>query len=111
MDFNTYQKKAKETAVYPSTVSITYPVLGLCGEAGEVAEIIKKALRSEQPFDTNKLMDEMGDVLWYLAALASDLRIQLSDVAERNIRKLANRKEEGTLKERSNAGKQGSGVS
>jgi NTP pyrophosphatase (non-canonical NTP hydrolase) len=97
MNFTEYQELAKSTAIYPSSFAKVYPALGLCGEAGEVAEKIKKVIRDgvdylhEEEFKA-ELTKELGDVLWYVAALASDLDISLDDVAEKNVEKLASRK-------------------
>jgi len=94
MNFTEYQELAKSTAIYPSRYAKVYPALGLCGEAGEVAEKIKKVIRDgvdylhEEEFKAD-LTKELGDVLWYVAALANDLDISLNDVAEGNIEKLA----------------------
>lgn len=96
-----YQTEAIKTAVYPTESEIIYPALGLCGEAGEVAEHIKKMIRdnegklSEERRD--KLLYELGDVLWYIALLARDLDLTLSDVAQFNLAKLASRQERNQL--------------
>lgn len=107
MNANEYQKKALETAVYPNSGEmggVTYTVLGLTGEAGEVSNKLKKIIRKGYTeIDigfAEGLMDELGDVLWYAAALAKELGYSLSDVMEFNIDKLAARKAEGTLKDR-----------
>ena len=102
MTFEEYQKKARETAIYPNKDNnFVYPVLGLVGEAGEVAEKIKKVLR-----DNNGVIDEakkqeiskeLGDVLWYLAQVAFELGLSLEDVACLNIEKLNSRKDRGKL--------------
>lgn len=103
MDFNEYQKKALETALFPREHKIVYPALGLGNEAGEVMGKIKKWLRGDDGKDSlseerrEALKDELGDVLWYLAVLAKDLDLDLSDVAEHNINKLHSRKERGVL--------------
>ena len=77
MDFQDYQQKARETAIYPSEHSILYPTLGLCGEAGEVAEKVKKVIRDKggefDEFDRMNIRKELGDVLWYMAQICSDL--------------------------------------
>lgn len=103
MRIEDYQRQAMQTAVYPSrgTGDIGYPVLGLAGEAGEIADHAKKVLRDDEgritPERREKIMDEMGDVLWYLAALATELQVGLTYVAERNLRKLADRASRGKL--------------
>ena len=101
MNFSDYQSKAKETAIYPDEFKVTYPALGLAGEAGEIANKVKKILRDDGGHVTenrrNDLSDEIGDVLWYIAALASDLRLNLDDVAHENIEKLRSRQERNTL--------------
>lgn len=68
-----------------------FAALGLCGEAGEVANEVKKVLDHGHPFNLNKLRDELGDVLWYLAELSSALGIPLSDVSAYNLVKLKQR--------------------
>lgn len=95
MDFNEYQDKAVATAIYGAGNAVIYPALGLANEAGEVLGKIKKVLRDkngEFTLETNKAIgDEIGDVLWYMAALCRDLNIQLGDVAKNNITKLLDR--------------------
>ncbi len=88
MELNDYQEKTKETAVY--THPVIYPGLGLAGEAGEVANIVKKALRDNH-LDKDRLKDELGDVLWYVARLAGDLEFTLEEIAEFNLDKLRRR--------------------
>lgn len=104
MTLNEYQDKASQTAIYPAVHSITYPALGLAGEAGEVANKVKKILRDGKGWSDelhkqkiNDIQDEIGDCLWYLAALARDLGTDLETVGTRNIEKLYARKEKGTL--------------
>lgn len=106
MELNEYQKKARETAMYPRMGNnFIYPTLGLAGEAGEVVEKIKKLMRNDGIETPEKLtvekrdeiVKEMGDVLWYLSQLASELDVSFDVVAERNIEKLASRKERGVL--------------
>ena len=102
MNFTEYQNLALSTAIYPKKYETIYPALGLCGEAGEVAEKIKKVIRDgvdygyEEEFKAD-LTKELGDVLWYVAALASDLDISLNDVAEKNVQKLASRKKRNKI--------------
>lgn len=97
MDFHYYQESAKETAIYPEQAKIFYPALGLAGEVGEVCEKIKKHVRDGRDLDKEDLTKELGDVLWYLAALATDLQINLNDVAVINYEKLKSRKERNVL--------------
>lgn len=70
-------------------------ILGLCGEVGEVAELIKKDLYHSRPIPEGKMLDELGDVLWYLTALATDFDLNLSDIAQHNIDKLRARYPDG----------------
>jgi NTP pyrophosphatase (non-canonical NTP hydrolase) len=97
MTLNQYQDAASKTAIYSSTHQILYPALGLAGEAGEVANKVKKMIRDNN-FDRNGIAAEIGDVLWYLAALSRDLNIDLHDIALENLKKLYDRKARGTLK-------------
>ena len=102
MNFDEYQKLAKSTAIYPYRYETIYPALGLCGEAGEVAEKVKKSIRVGLDFYEKKrfkesLTKELGDVLWYISALANDLEISLNDIAEQNIEKLASRKKRNVI--------------
>jgi NTP pyrophosphatase (non-canonical NTP hydrolase) len=101
MEFNTYQAMAAETAIYPQNCAITYPALGLTGEAGEVAEKVKKILRDKKglptPEDVAEIAKELGDVLWYISALAKDLGLNMNDIATANLEKLASRKSRGVL--------------
>jgi NTP pyrophosphatase (non-canonical NTP hydrolase) len=96
MDFATYQRRSRETARYPDTgANPIYPTLGLCGESGEVADKVKKVLRDQAgDFDADALEGlrlELGDVLWYVAQLASELNLSLDEIAEANLAKLASR--------------------
>ena len=96
MDFKTYQKKARETAQYPDLGSNNiYPTLGLVGEAGEVAEKVKKNIRDGKSLDGVGL--ELGDVLWYISALADDLGVTLEEVAQANVDKLTSRKKRNMI--------------
>ncbi len=100
MTFQEYQVAACKTAVYPNQGSnYIYPTLGLVGEAGEVAEKIKKVIRDEQQIMTSEkvqeLSKELGDVLWYIAQLSTELGLDLEDVASGNIQKLQSRIERG----------------
>src|SRR5688572_10330087 len=96
MNFEDYQSEASQTALYPRRLSnLEYPTLGLAGEAGEVANIVKKIQRDSGGVITDetrgKLLDELGDVLWYLSACADELGLTLDEVAAFNVNKLAKR--------------------
>ncbi len=102
MNLSEYQEKALTTALYPNQGSNPYyPALGLGGEVGEVLNKVKKIMRDHDGKLTDEyreiLRKELGDVLWYVAALASELDLDLDEVAQLNIEKLASRKERGTL--------------
>lgn len=104
MTLNEYQKAARATAVYPDEYKIIYPTIGLCGEAGEAAEKVKKAIRKAHGYtfkneiDYAGLLKELGDVLWYLANVCSDLGVDLEMIAQVNLDKLASRAERDVLK-------------
>lgn len=96
MDLQTYQRRSRATARYPDAGSNPiYPTLGLCGEAGEVADKVKKVIRDHDGLftdDTRAALElELGDVLWYVAQLATELGLDLEAVAEANLVKLASR--------------------
>ncbi|MDH3493321.1 MAG: nucleoside triphosphate pyrophosphohydrolase family protein [Acidobacteriota bacterium] len=96
MDFSEYQKLAGKTALYPRRLeNLEYPTLGLTGEAGEVANVVKKIQRDDEGILTEevraKLKDELGDVLWYISACADELNLTLNEIAEYNVGKLATR--------------------
>lgn len=102
MTFTEYQLKSRGTAIYPEAGrNIVYPVLGLVGEAGEIANKVKKIQRDdggELSQDRREaLKDELGDVLWYLAQVATELNLNLDDLANENLSKLFSRKERGVL--------------
>lgn len=96
MTFEEYQKKSRQTAIYPNAGNnFIYPTLGLCGESGEIAEKIKKVIR-----DKNGIIDEetkiaiqkeLGDVLWYLSQIVTELGLNLDEIAQINIEKLQKR--------------------
>lgn len=97
ISLNEYQRKAREFAVYPhkKSTGLTYTVLALCGEAGELANKLKKLLRiGKEPNkeDNAVLMDELSDVLWYVASTATELGYTLEQVTTFNIAKLTERK-------------------
>lgn len=103
MTFEEYQSKAKTTAVYPKIADeFIYPVLGLAGEAGELANKIKKIYRDHDgniAEDYRKeIAKELGDVLWYVSQIATEFGLSLQDdVAHGNLSKLASRFERDTL--------------
>ncbi len=102
MDLNDYQRESRKTALYPNLGSnAIYPTLGLVGEAGEVADKVKKILRDKKGvFDKaskHSIKLELGDVLWYISQLSSELGYDLEDVAHANLQKLNSRKLRGTI--------------
>jgi NTP pyrophosphatase (non-canonical NTP hydrolase) len=102
MNFNEYQEKARQTALYPNKDNnYIYPTLGLAGEAGELANKVKKISRDHgdvlDESQKQAISEELGDALWYVSNLASELKMSLEDVAQNNLDKLASRKNRGTL--------------
>ena len=102
MQLNDYQAAAKTTAVYTSAEQqLVCTVLGLNGEAGEVAEKIKKVIRDKNSVisdnDRREIQKELGDVLWYLAVLADTLGLDLESVAAMNLEKLRSRLARGSI--------------
>jgi NTP pyrophosphatase (non-canonical NTP hydrolase) len=102
MTFNEYQELTAETAIYPNKGNnLPYPALGLCGEAGEVAEKVKKIIRDDagvvSPDKRENIKKELGDVMWYVSAVATELQLNLQDIAKANIDKLFDRRERGVL--------------
>lgn len=102
MTFREYQKASRKTAIYPKAgKNFVYPALGLTGESGEVAEIIKRIIREKNgAIDKESkaaLSKELGDVLWYLSQLATEFNISLEEIAKQNIEKLKSRKARGLL--------------
>jgi len=102
MTLDEYQDLAIESAVYDPQFSIVYPALKLSGEAGEVSEKVGKRLRDfsgdlTDPEWQDTVAKELGDVLWYIAALARDIGWTLEEVAEANLSKLASRMERGVI--------------
>ncbi len=107
MTFDEYQKQAITTDAYGGkgaidSVAFMNKMLGLAGESGEVADKIKKIQRNKDSQlsaeDTIEISKELGDVLWYLSAIAHYLDLSLDDVAERNLAKLFDRKARGVIK-------------
>ena len=103
MQFIEYQREARKTAIYPNLGhNFIYPTLGLCGESGEVAEKIKKVIRDNEGQISNevktKIMNELGDVLWYVANLATELHLNLDVIVQSNIDKLKDRQQRNMIK-------------
>jgi len=104
MDFNEYQDLAGKTAIYPKIGShgLLYPVLGLAGEAGEVCEKVKKLFRDRGGVISEEFLasikNELGDVLWYLAAICRELNLSLDDIAKENLEKLFSRQNRDALR-------------
>jgi NTP pyrophosphatase (non-canonical NTP hydrolase) len=100
MRISDYQRLAKRTAIYPRKHKVFYPALGLAGEAGEVANKVKKIMRGDKMTREKKelLGDEIGDVLWYAAQLATDLGMSLEEIATGNISKLWGRWKRNKIK-------------
>lgn len=99
MNFNSYQAFTRTTAIYDKSIALSYLTAGLAEEAGEVAGKYKKWLRDgwEQSEFEDKVVAELGDVLWYLARYADELGYSLQDIAEMNVHKLSKRKENNAL--------------
>jgi NTP pyrophosphatase (non-canonical NTP hydrolase) len=101
MEIVEYQERAIATAVYGAGNAIIYPTLGLCGEAGEVSEKVKKILRdSSGEFSNEKKLEiakEIGDVIWYCNALARDIGYDLEAVMNMNLQKLESRRNRGVI--------------
>lgn len=102
MNANEYQRLAGRTLIDSPDAEYTgweimlvWNALGLAGEAGEVADTVKKAVFHRHPLDRDEVTKELGDVLWYVAALCTKLDVSLSEVMERNVEKLVKRYPEG----------------
>jgi NTP pyrophosphatase (non-canonical NTP hydrolase) len=102
MNLDDYQARSRKTAKYPVIGHpVIYPTLGLVNEAGEVAGKIKKVFRDKEGEISEEtreaLRAELGDVLWYLAQVATELNLSLDEIAESNIAKLYDRLERGKI--------------
>ena len=102
MLFSDYQTLSRRTATYPDAgENIVYPTLGLAGEAGEVAEKVKKLLRDDGGVMSDErraaLAGELGDVLWYVAQVATEAGLELEEIARANLDKLLSRQQRGVL--------------
>jgi NTP pyrophosphatase (non-canonical NTP hydrolase) len=95
--FSEYQHFSRRTASYPRDAWLSYPALGLVGEAGEVAEHVKKTIRDDRGEVSDERRAAIGDVLWYVAQLASELGLELEDIARENLEKLFSRQRRGVL--------------
>jgi NTP pyrophosphatase (non-canonical NTP hydrolase) len=103
MELSDYQERSRATAVYPGAgANLLYPTLGLCGEAGEVAEKVKKMVRDDAGVLSDErreaLAKELGDVLWYVAQLATEAGLDLDVIATGNLDKLLSRRERDVLR-------------
>jgi NTP pyrophosphatase (non-canonical NTP hydrolase) len=101
VEFSEYQRFSRRTAEYPREAWLSYPALGLAGEAGEVAEHAKKAIRDDAGAVSAErraaMAKELGDVLWYVTQLASELGLELDQIARENLEKLFSRQRRGVL--------------
>jgi NTP pyrophosphatase (non-canonical NTP hydrolase) len=101
VELSEYQRLSRSTAKYPRAEALTYPALGLAGEAGEFADHAKKVIRDDggevTPARREAMAKELGDVLWYVAQLASELELDLDEVARGNLEKLRSRQQRGVL--------------
>jgi NTP pyrophosphatase (non-canonical NTP hydrolase) len=101
VELSEYQRLSRRTAEYPREQWLAYPALGLAGEAGEVAEHAKKAIRDDGGTVSEErraaMAKELGDVLWYVAQLASELELDLDEIASQNLEKLRSRQRRGVL--------------
>ena len=103
MNFTEYQNEAKATALYPDPGNIhglSYCALGLTGEAGEFANKVKKIIRGDSTISgsSNDLINELGDVLWYVSECARNLNMSLELIATQNIAKLQSRQQRAVVK-------------
>jgi len=101
VELSEYQRLSRSTAAYPREAWLAYPALGLAGEAGEIAEHAKKAIRDDAGTISEErrsaMARELGDVLWYLAGLATELGLDLDQIARENLEKLLSRQRRGVL--------------
>jgi NTP pyrophosphatase (non-canonical NTP hydrolase) len=98
MLMDAYQRSARKTVIYRREQMIIYPALGLAGESGEVCEKVKKHLRGDTTSNLKEDIEkELGDVLWYVANLATDLGLSMDIIAAKNLEKLRDRQDRGVL--------------
>ncbi len=99
LDLKDYQNKASETAIYPKKLDggVYYAAIGLAGEVGELLNKIKKIARDNAELDVEGVKGELGDVLWYCSQIATELGIDMNEVADYNLKKLEDRKRRGVI--------------
>jgi NTP pyrophosphatase (non-canonical NTP hydrolase) len=102
-DFGTYQQESRKTwGPVRTDHPVVYPTLGLVNEAGELAGKVKKVLRDRagviSPADRDALKHELGDVLWYLAQICTELGLTLDEVAAANLEKITDRLRRGVIR-------------
>jgi NTP pyrophosphatase (non-canonical NTP hydrolase) len=99
MEFDTYQELSRRTMNGSPVLTLEQRLanfaLGVAGESGEIADYLKKVVFHGHPLEHSRLADELGDVLWYLAALASTTGLSLDEIAEGNVAKLRRRYPDG----------------
>lgn len=102
--FNEYQRQAMRTANknLPADEKLLNAVMGMCGEAGEAIDLLKKHRAQGAALDIDRLVKEVGDCLWYIAEFAEASGVSLAEIAQRNIAKLKAHYPEGFSEERSN---------
>jgi NTP pyrophosphatase (non-canonical NTP hydrolase) len=98
LTLNEYQKGAEKTAVYPTKHALEYLTLGLSSEVGELNGKVAKYYRKDGVYPRAEVLDELGDVLWFVSELARVHNTTLQVLAEKNLSKLADRQERGVLK-------------
>ncbi len=99
LGFATYSVEALDYAAYPEDTGLLYSVLGLCSEAGEVADKVKKHVRDGGDYDKLRMgiQKELGDILWYCAAVAREYELNFATIPIVNLEKLASRKDRGVI--------------
>ncbi len=103
MTFNDYQAKSKATVIYPNPgKNFVYPAFGVAGEAGEIADVVKRIVRDKQGVfdgvDREMMKNEIGDLLWYASQLASEFGLDFDNIAANNLNKLNKRQQDGKLR-------------
>ena len=98
MKFNEYQEESRKTWIFDHKHDFIRSVLGICGEAGEIAEKVKKDFRGDCKLEPQEMCKELGDLLYYIARVADYYKIDLHTIAIENIKKLQHRKERNKIK-------------